>query len=94
MLVLGLVVLGFVPVVTGAAVTVGGVELAGAAVTVGGVVLAGGAVERVRPGTGEPEDPGTVPLHVVEDPERLRASWLDDPGGERVRHDQVPVAPL
>jgi hypothetical protein len=44
-------VLGLVPVVTGAAVAVGGVELAGAAVTVDGVVVAGGAVLTVPRGT-------------------------------------------
>src|SRR5206468_3450052 len=50
-LVLGFVVLVLVPVVTGAAVTVDGVELVGAAVTVDGIVLAGGAVLTVPRGT-------------------------------------------
>ena len=51
------------------------------------------AVQRVRAGADEAEQPRAVPEHVVEDPVRLPAARLEEARRERVRDDEVPVAP-
>ncbi len=50
-------------------------------------------VQRVGAGADEAEQPRAVPEHVVEEPGRLPAARLEEAGRERVRDDEVPVAP-